>query len=150
MSHVVGLHKKYVKGTPKKAIVKEVQSLLCHLPASVIKGAGLPFKKVYINTRVIKHNYDKRPAQDYDLLIGNLHNIVKYPSKIYKNKEEKRGSLVFVKTVNNEECLCVVETSQADDLSEVVCLVATFYVPGEGYLDGFGLLWEWKDGNPSS
>lgn len=149
MSLVKGLHKQYVRGSERKAIVKFVEVLLCQLPNSVVKGVNLPCNRVYINTRVMKHAYDKRPAQDYDMLIDNMIDIVKLPGRIYKNKDGKRGSFCFTKQIKNTDCLCsieIVETANGD----LVCEVATFFVPGDSYLGSLELLWEWKGGKPSS
>ena len=51
-----------------------------------IVGIDLSCNKVYLNTRVLKHLYDKRPAEEFDLMIETLIDVVKYPNKIYKNK----------------------------------------------------------------
>lgn len=143
------LHERYIKGTDKGAVVQLIQALLCSLTLTVVKAIECSCRKVYINTRVIKHTYDKRISQEYDLLIENIYPIIKYPDKIYKNKDAKRGSFLFVKRIKNVECLCSVEIVEIEG-NEPICEIATFFVPGEGYLDRYELLWEWKGGNPSS
>jgi hypothetical protein len=102
-----------------------------------------------VNTRAIKHAYDKRPAQEYDFLIQHLHQVIKYPDKIYKNKRGKRGSYCFIKQIKNELCFCSIEVLSKDGESEV-CEVVTFFTTDESYLISYELLWEWKDGIPSS
>ena len=137
------LHQKYIANTSQNAIVQNVSAFLCNLTYAVTKGVELQgYHRVYISTKVLKHSYDKRPAFEYDLIINEIHKIVKYPDKIYKNKENKRGDYCFVKTIKNEKCLCVVE--KGEQRLEVV----TFYrVPKEKYLDGFSLVWSWRDDN---
>ena len=80
------LHQKYVANTTKGALVQDISAFLCNLTYTVSKGVGLQnCHKVYISTRALKHSYDKRPAFEYDLIINEIHKIVKYPNKIYKN-----------------------------------------------------------------
>jgi len=150
MSIVVHIYKNYVKGTPKKAIVQMVQVQLCHLTTSVIKGLGLSCNKVYLNTRVLKHLYDKRPAEEFDLMIETLLDVVKYPSKIYKNKDGKRGSFCFIKDIKNSKCLVSIETIHDEEKVTTYCEVATFFRTDDDYLKNYELLWEWKGGTPSS
>jgi hypothetical protein len=116
-----------------------------------MKGAGLDISKVYINTRVIKHIYDKRPAEEFDYCVENAVATVKYPDKIYKNKGGKRGSYCFVKEVKNCKCLVSVESVETpDDGQPPHFVVVTFFRVDDAYLKDYELLWEWKDGNPSS
>lgn len=97
----------------------------------------------------MKHAYDKRSAQDYDMLIDNMVDIVKLPGKIYKNKGGKRGSFCFVKQIKNIDYLCSIEIVETRN-DGLACEVATFFAPGDSYLDSLELLWEWKGGKPSS
>lgn len=139
-----GLAKKYVRGTEKKAIVQFVTILLCRLPATVVRAINLETDKVYVNARVIKHAYDKRPAEEFDALIADMFTIVKYPDKIYRNKAGKRGSLCFVKTIKNTLCLCSIESSMREETT--VLDVVTVFRTDEDYLARYELLWEWKGG----
>ena len=149
MSTVVSLYKKYVRGTDRKAIVQMVIVLLCHLTAAVAKGVGTECTKVYINSRVVKHIYDKRPAQEFDFLISQAEHIVKYPDYIYKNKSGKRGSFCFVKKVNNELWIVSIEIIQQKEI-ESHCEVVTFFRTNPEYLESFELLWKWEVGIPPS
>ena len=150
MTIVVHLFKDYIKGTPKRALVQMVEIHLCHLTAAVIKGVGLSPNKVYLNTRVLKHMYDKRPAEEFDLMLFALIDVVKYPNKVYKNKNGKRGSYCFVKEVKNSKCLVSIETICEKTSNEERCQIVTFFRTDDSYLSNFELLWEWKGGNPSS
>jgi hypothetical protein len=150
MQTIPTLYKHYVQGTPRKAIVQLLTVLLCHLTVAVVKGIDSKCNKVYVSTRVIKHIYDKRPAQEFDFLLENAHLVVKYPDKVYKNKDGKRGSFCFVKKIKNESWLVSVETMGGDE--EIThCEVVTFFrVNSDDYLSSYELLWEWEGGNPPS
>ena len=139
------LFRKYVKGTEKGAIVQLVQALLCNLTAAVSRGIGCAGTRVYISTRVVKHAYDKRTAEEFDALITSVHLVVKYPAKIYKNKEGKRGKYCFMKEIRNKKYICLIETVEKEKTTQ--CEVVTFFRTDEGYLKNFELLWEWKGGN---
>jgi hypothetical protein len=143
------LHAKYIRGSEKKAIVQFVQAFLCHLTVAVVKGIGCSCNRVHINTRVLKHAYDKRPAQEFDFLIENLHTVVKYPEKVYRNKSGKKGEFCFVKNIGDAPCFCSVQVIEEESM-EPICEIVTFFIPGSGYLDSYELLWEWKGGDPSS
>ena len=150
MSIVVHLFKNYIKGSSKKAIVQLVEVNLCHFTSAVIRGVGLPCNKVYLNTRVLKHLYDKRPAEEFDFMTENIINVVKYPNKIYKNKDGKRGSLCFIKEIKNSRYLVSLETIYDDKKTATHCEVATFFRVDEKYLASYELLWKWEDGTPPS
>ncbi len=150
MTLVVHLYKKYIKGTPKKSIVQMVEIHLCQLTLAVIRGIGIDSNKVYLNTRVLKHMYDKRPAEEFDLMVTSLIEIIKYPDSIYKNKNNKRGSLCFVKKIINNHCLVSLETIYDENTEATHNQVVTFFRTDENYLSNFELLWEWKGGTPSS
>jgi hypothetical protein len=144
------LAEKYIRGTEKKSIVRFVTAFLCHLTPTVIKGAVLPCTKIYINTRVIKHAYDKRTAEEFDFLIKNLYKIVKYPNFIYKNKSGKRGEYCFVKEINNEKYLCSIQFNHQNEAILMAYDIVTFFRTDDAYLKNYELLWEWKVGDPSS
>jgi hypothetical protein len=143
------LFKNHVRGTEKKALVPIVESLLCHPTIAVAKGINVEVSKVYISTRVIKHIYDKRTAEEFDFLLGVIPTIVKYPDKVYRNKSGKRGELCFVKTVKNQKCLCSIEQILIRGKPSHFETV-TFFRTEDSYLAKYELLWEWKGGTPSS
>jgi hypothetical protein len=143
-SMIIGLHKKYIKGSEKNAIVQIVQAFMCNLTAAVVNGISCPSNKVYISTRVLKHVYDKRPAEEFDFLIENLHLIIKFPDLIFKNKSGKRGEFCFVKEIKGKKYLCSIEIINKVDI--VQCEIATFFRVDSDYLKNYELLWEWKGG----
>lgn len=149
MSTVQHLHKTYVRGSEKRAIVQLVTVVLCHLTTAVIRGTNIPCNKVYLNTRVLKHIYDKRTAEEYDFLIHCVATVVKYPRWIYKNKDGKRGAWCFVAHVKNSLCLVSLETIHTPE-GALQCEVVTFFRTDEAYLKNYELLWEWEGGTPPS
>ncbi|MCK4554765.1 hypothetical protein KAU19_07485 [Candidatus Parcubacteria bacterium] len=141
------LYQKYVKGTHPKISVTYKVVVLCRLTNQVNKvvldNSGL--SKVYVNTKVLKHLYDKKPAEEFDFIIGNLHKIVKYPDYIYRNKNEKRGDWCFVKKIKNELYISSLEHKE-----ETLEIATVFRIRKEKYLESFELLWSWEnDESPS-
>lgn len=138
------LHNMYIVNTSKGELVREISAFLCNLTHAVTKGVGLDgYHKVYISARALKHSYDKRPAFEYDTIISNLHKIMKYPDKIYRNKQGKRGEYCFVKAISTgEKYLCIVEKGK-----QCLEIVTCYRVPKEKYLNSFSLVWSWRDDN---
>ena len=141
-----GLHKMYVRGTAKKAVVQVVTILVCRLTAAVVSGASCLSDKVYISTRVIKHVYDKRPAEEFDTLIANVRAMVKYPDRVYRNVAGKRGEYCFVKSIDGLLYLCALEMVERPEQGTVY-EIATLFRVDEDYLKKHELLWEWKGGD---
>lgn len=143
---IVELHKKYIKGTDRKAIVTDVTIFLCHLTNAVKTALNIATSTVYTNTRVLKHMYDKKPAQEYEFLIENLHTIIKYPDHIYHNRDAKRGNYCFLKKLKNEFYLCSIEIKTEG----TIFIVTAFRIADEKYLEKYTLLWSWRDDASSS
>ncbi len=141
------LYKKYVKGTIKRGVVKLTSVLLCVLTNAIIRGIKIEHNKVYISTRVIKHIYDKRPAEEFDFLLLNISDIVKYPDFIYSNKQAKRGNFVFVKELKNYKYFCSIEETQKDGELKCLEIVTFFRINDNNYLKNYELLWKWEGGN---
>ncbi|MEK7115268.1 MAG: hypothetical protein AAB847_02830 [Patescibacteria group bacterium] len=145
---VPDLYKDYIEGTEEKAPVVFKSVLLCFLTKAVMIGGNFTNQKVHINTRVLKHMYDKKPAEEFDFVIHNIHSIVRYPDHIYKNKNAKRGQLCLVKKIKDRNYLCSIQifTNNTEDIS----VVTAFRVRDNNYLKNYELLWDWKGGGPSS
>lgn len=145
------LHNRYVKDSLKKSVVLLAQTHLCDLAIMITEHLNIGASRVYLNTRVLKHLYDKRPAEEYDFMIKNLTDIIKFPHKIYENKNAKRGSFLFVKQYNCEECVVSLEMIHSEkENTNSHCEVVTFFRADKDYLLNYKLLWEWKGGTPSS
>ena len=140
--------KKYIRGTIQKQTVLEATIFVTELTHAVRRACGLNTTHVYMNTRIIKHLYDKKPAEEFDFIIRNISLIVKFPDLIYKNKRGKRGEFCFVKDINDQKYLCVVENAVfADDESEDVFIVTCFRVRDSKYLKDYKVFWSWKGGD---
>jgi len=140
---------KYIENTPPKAIVTMETIYICRLTSAVLKITGLTDFKVYLNTKVLKHLYDKRPAEEFDCIICHLHEVIKYPEKIYKNKTSKSGDYCLVKKIDDFEYFSSLQLSNEDDMVKI-SVVTAFRIRDEKYLKNYELLWSWKGGTPSS
>ena len=145
------LAERYIRGTEKEAIVQNVQALLCEITVATMRGITAVARKVYISTRMIKHLYDKRPAEEFDFVVYNIHLIARYPDAIYRNKDPKRGDFFFTKSIKNKKYFCSLQHINVpvtgDSQFEIV---TAFRIQKDSYLLSYDLLWEWKGGKPSS
>lgn len=146
---VAGLYHKHIKNTPPKAIVIYETVYVCRLTSTVLKVVKFSDSKVHLNSKVLKHLYDKKPAEEFDSIVCHLHKIVKYPDRIYKNKTSKSGDYCLVKNVDEFDYLCSLQFTKEDGESKIA-IVTVFRVRNEKYLKNYELLWSWKDGTPSS
>ncbi|MDP4010805.1 MAG: hypothetical protein Q8P72_01085 [Candidatus Roizmanbacteria bacterium] len=148
------LFKLYIDGTDEKAKIIDTSTMVCNATKTVAKACSLSSVKIYISTKVIKHLYDKRPAEEFNFLINNLHTIVKYPDDIYKNKDSKRGHFAFVKTFKNDKYFSSIEVVENFKVNEILedvnCIVTCFRMKKEKYLNNYELMWSWKGDKPSS
>lgn len=140
---IKGLHRKYIKMTPKDSYVKNATLYIGNLKLSITRKLGISSKNIFIRTRSLKHMYDKRTAQVYDLLLDKLLDILRNPECIYKNKSSKRGSKCFVKKIGKYKYLIVLEEK---DISGNY--IVTGFPVDNKYLKNFRRVWYWKDGNP--
>jgi len=84
-------------------------------------------------------------------LIKNALLIVKYPDKIYLNKDTKRGDYCFLKKLGDNFYLCSLEIIKNEENKSTHNEIATlFRMRKEKYLESYKLLWKRKDGTPSS
>ncbi len=150
---LVKLFKIYVRDTEKEAPVVDLTITVCTVTKSVSKAANFSSEKIYITTRVLKHMYDKRPAEEFNYIIHNLWQISKFPDEIYENNNSKRGQFVFIKKLGKFKYFCSVEkTNEEDPDSHCIGMnyIVTAFRVEDTYLKSFRLLWSWKGGTPSS
>lgn len=144
------LFEKHIKNTKEKEIVTLESVYVCRLTISVLRVLCFDDAKVHVNTRTLKHLYDKKPAEEFDFIVCQLHRIVKYPDKIYKNKKSKRGDFIMVKRIEDGNYLCSIEEVFENEEIKKAYIVTAFRIRDEAYLRKYELLWSWKGGNPSS
>jgi len=106
---ISALHEKYIKGTSKEEIIQIKTMFVCNLTHVVKSELKLSGHKAYITSKCLKHLYDKRTAEFYDFLLENIVNVVEQPEQIYKNKDGKRGNLIFLKTIRGVKLIVSVE-----------------------------------------
>lgn len=151
---VKNLFEKHIHGTSEKAIVADVTVSICKLTVTVNKQMERIFKcdcRVYINARVLKHLYDKKPAEEFEFIVDNIHKIAKYPDCIYKNKNPKRGDVCLTKKINGENYICSLELCEREDGgAKELFVVTSFRIRKENYLNNYELLWSWRDDTLSS
>jgi len=143
----VKMYEKYIKGTVEKEVVVDKLYLVTILTKAVIKGLNLSEDKVYLNTRVLKHLYDRKPAEEFECIICDLHKIVHYPDFVYKNKSPKRGDFCFTKKIKDTNYFCSIERGE-----DRMFIVTVFRIRKgkEGYIKNYELLWSWEDDVPPS
>jgi hypothetical protein len=113
----------------------------------------------------LKHLFDKKPAEEFLFIINHLHEIVKYPDRVYRNKNEKKGEFCLTKEIGNEKYLYSIEIIKIppavfDELilgvsecgtekkEEEIQIATAFRLRDEKYIKNYILLWDWGNGNP--
>ncbi|MFH1170713.1 MAG: hypothetical protein V1704_04110 [Candidatus Vogelbacteria bacterium] len=138
---------KYIENTPEKAVVADKKMFLCLLTVAVCKGVGIRQRNVYVTARMLKHLYDKKPAEEFLFILNHLYEVVRYPDKIFKNRDGKRGSFSFVKKIANAEYFSSVEEIITVE-SEETQIATVFRLRDDKYIKNYTLLWDWGNGNP--
>lgn len=141
----VKMYEKYIKGTVEKAVVIDKIYLITILTKAVTKGLNLSEDKVCLNTRALKHLYDKKSTEEFEFIVCNLHKIVRHPDSVYKNKDPKRGDFCFIKKIKNINYFCSIERGE-----NRMFIVTAFRIRKESYIKNYELLWSWEDDIPPS
>ena len=145
---LVKIYKKYIKGTSPEQEVLISSIFLVNLTNVVKRICGLQTAKVYISTKVIKHLYDRKPAEEFDFIIRNMAIITRFPDHIYRNKTGKRGEFCFVKELRGCKYMSVVESVCLQDSEyKQSVLVTCFRLRDEDYLKSYLKIWSWKGGD---
>jgi len=138
---IKSLHRKYIKDTKEKSLVSFNIILITSLKKNVCQKAQIISKNVYLSTVMLKHLYDKKPAEEYDSILRNLVLVLKQPDEIYLNKLQKTGSKCFVKTIEKEKYFLVLEENQSEKQNSVVTM---FRIRKESYLNDYVKIWSWE------
>lgn len=153
---LVKLFKKYIRNTEEKAPVLERTIVVAKLTNAVKTAISFPTHKVYVTTRILKHLYDKKPAEEFDSILKYFPQLIRFPDNIYANKDSKRGSICFSKKIRGQLYWCSIEHTPERDPQETcdgMNYVVTAFRIREGkesYVDSYKLIWSWKGGIPSS
>lgn len=142
------LFKKYIKNTKAQVIVGNAEILICNLTTDIKNIGSFPSLRVYANTRMLKHLYDKKPAEEFHFIVKNLDTIVSYPDHLYQNLNSKRGDFGIVKKIEGEFYFCSIEKSKNKNFVSTCFRLRK--KKKENYLKSYKLLWSWKGDKPSS
>lgn len=137
--------KKYVRGTVLEAVVINITVTAGILPKLLGELVGANSPKVYTSARVLKHLYDKRPAEEFDFIVGNLALLIASPDNLYRNKGDKRGQFCITKRIEGYGYFVPLEVVDGVHGKEIR-LVTAFRIRSEPYLNEYDLLWSRRDG----
>ena len=143
------LFEKYIYATPEKGIIFVEKFAIDSLGEYVINILGGK-KRILGSTRMVKHLYDRKPAEEFDAILDNLPSVIKSPDAIYKNKASRRGKYCFMKIVKGSRYLASVEIVKHGRLGVEAEIVTAFRIRDDKYLRDYDLLWSWRDGAHSS
>ena len=148
------LFQNHIEGTKAKEIVTNVEVLVCYLTSDVKMAGNFTSLKVYANTRMLKHLYDKKPAEEFYFILQNLDKIASHPDHLYRNLSSKRGDIGLLKKIDGEFYFCSLEkSSQKEKLKNSNHVSTCFRLRKKkknNYLKNYKLFWSWKGDLPSS
>lgn len=84
-------HQKYTANTNYKAQVFDNAFYVGSISPDLAQKLKLSASIVIINSRSLKHLYDKRTAHVYDFLLQHLHEIINQPDIILESVHTKHG-----------------------------------------------------------
>jgi len=135
----------YVRGTAEGSVVFMATVPIAEIATQLRIFLLCENRKVYLNTRSLKHLYDKKPAEEFDFILDNLESIVRTPDLLFRNKKDKRGDFCLVKDIQERRYLVSVEIKHFGWEANLQ-IVTAFRVRGGSYLKGYELLWSRRDG----
>jgi len=108
---------------------------------------------VFIHTRALKHIYDrhifeKKNPEDFSTILNNITQLLRHPDRLYGNKPGKRGDILFEKSIDGKNYLCVAEIVMEESHESLEIVSA--YRSGNEYFEKFDLLWSGRTANPPS
>ncbi|MEX1112507.1 MAG: hypothetical protein WEC84_03520 [Candidatus Andersenbacteria bacterium] len=157
------LHERYIIGTDRKAAVKIERVLVSRFSKVTMNTlqehwSDFQHDRIYLSTIALKHMFDSRAAQEYDMILEHLEILIEKPDALYENLEDKRGKLLIMKTINivtfegekvEEWLVCSLDTKN-EELDMVTAFRFTEERKKKNYLKKYKLLWSWEgDGPPS-
>lgn len=138
-----------MRGTALEVAVRNVTVVAGMFPRAPLEKIGVINPRIYVSTRVLKHLYDKKPAEEFDFILENIPDILARPDHLYRNKSDKRGQFCLMKQIESREYLASLEVIDGIYGREIQ-LVTAFRVRSEPYLKDYDLLWSRRDGETHS
>jgi hypothetical protein len=126
---------------------------VCFLSGKISNIFSCETIKVLINTRVIKHLYDRKPAEEFDFVTTHLSELLVKPDQVFANKSSKRGDYVFVRKIGSSNYFCSLEVVVANGAlhNKLNLHIATvFRLRKKNYLHNYKLVWSRRGDIPSS
>lgn len=144
------VHERHIRRTQSDSSVASIIIYIAQIPEEVGRVIGCSQRQVRLHTRMLKHLYDKKPAEEFDFMMDHMEMIVQDPDELYRNKDNKTGNFCLVKNIQERRYIVVIETiaQQTDD--EAIWIVTAFRIRDEKYLRNYDLLRSWRDGARSS
>ena len=84
-------HQQYIANTDYRARVFDNAFYVGSISLDLAQKLKLSASIVIINSRSLKHLYDKRTAHVYDFLLQHLHEIINQPDMILESVHTKHG-----------------------------------------------------------
>lgn len=141
---------RYIKNTPRKGYVKDLTIRVCDIPHKLKTKVEAKDVRVYITTKSLKHMYDTRLAQEFDLIITNLEKVVSKPERIYKNKEGKTGNVCLYVEIGTGAYFYVLDNKSGPIHIVSAYRLSEIETKRRNYLSSYKLLWSRKGDLPSS
>ena len=136
----------YIRKTPWHGAVFNARVICGRLPQQIADIFEMSDRNIWANTRALKHIYDKRTAEEFDFICGDLSEMFHDPDAVYRNKTDKRGHFGILKRYGDLSYFVSVELMSSDLKKPVMELVTVFRTRDRRYLNDYDLLWSRRDG----
>ncbi len=144
------IHERQIRRTKPEAYISIIKIRLAKITKRTRQALHCHQRKIYIQTRALKHLYDKKPAEEFDFLIDHLETIIRNPELLYKNKNNKTGDFCITKKIDDHRYIVIIEVVNRQTAQEEIFIVTAFRIRDEKYLRNYDLLRSWRDGARSS
>jgi hypothetical protein len=88
--------------------------------------------------------------RDFDFIILNIESFILNPTRIYKDKEGKTGSICLYKETKKGAYFSILETTNNSVYVVSSYRLSVVEKKRKNYLGGYKLIWSWKGDLPSS
>lgn len=147
-------YRDHIKGSDHKAPIVLDRDFLCNVGKRthqiINKEVVCLQRGVYLTTKALKHIHDrhiyiKSTPEDFEIILENLHSVIKRPDFLYQNKPHQRADFLLVKNIDSQLFLTGIEIMNNTEI-EIVSAFAT----DADYLKNFNQLWGGETANLSS